>query len=299
MAANGVPGPGAFHHREFPAARLARRGPSVSVCLPARNEAQTIGAIVDSILPLVERGVVDQVVVVDDSSDGTAELARARGVEVHLQSELRPEFGPVRGKGDAMWRALEVLRGDVVCFLDADSKDFGAHFVCGLIGPLVCGSGTGLVKGFYRRPLQTGEVTHEGGGGRVTELTARPLLAAFYPELTRIHQPLAGEIAARRDLLERLPFTTGYGVDIGLLIDAWEVCGIEGIAQVDLDVRQNRHRPLAELAPMAAAVVDAVLSRARRSGRLETFPGAPVLGSLMPATAERPAARELGPVPAG
>ena len=287
-----------FHHREFPPERLAvERERTVSVCLPARNEDETIGAILDAILPLLGRDVVDQVVVVDDSDDATAEIARARGAEVYPQSELRAEFGPIRGKGDAMWRALEVLHGEVVCYVDADSRDFGAHFVCGLLGPLLCGPRARFVKGFYRRPFETGAVRHPEGGGRVTELTARPLLAAFYPELAAVRQPLAGEIAAGRDLLEDLSFTTGYGVDVGLLIDAWARCGIDAIAQVDLDRRQNRHRPLSELAPMAAAVLDALVRRLHRDGRLVDAPGAAgLLAGLMPEALERPPAASLRPV---
>ena len=280
------------HHSEFTLERiLDERELSVSVCLPARNEAATIGPILDSLMKLSEAGAVDQVVVVDDSSDATAEIARARGAEVHRQRDLRPDAGPMLGKGDAMWRALEVLRGDVVAYVDADSRDFGDHFVRGLMGPLVCGSEATLAKGFYRRPFDSGSGQPESdGGGRVTELTARPMLAAFYPELASVRQPLAGEVAARRELLESLPFTTGYGVDVGLLIDAYGRCGIDGIAQVDLDRRQNRHRPLGELGPMAASVVDAIVSRARRDGRLAGAPGDDALRGLMPRAVERPPA---------
>ena len=260
-----------FHHSDFPAERIAaQRELSVSVCLPARNEERTIGPILECLMPLVERGAVDQVVVVDDSSDATPDIARRLGAEVHRQSELCAELGPVQGKGDAMWRALTVLTGDVVCFLDADSEHFGEHFACGLVGTVTLGGGAvEFAKGFYRRPFRLGDQVRPDDGGRVTELTARPLIDAFYPELAAFDQPLAGELAARRDLLERLPFTTGYGVDIGLLIDAWREVGADGLAQVDLDVRQNRHRPLSELAPMASAVLAAVTARLVREGRLD------------------------------
>ena len=245
-----------------------RRECTVSVCLPARNEARTIGPILSELMPLRERGVLDQIVVVDRSSDGTAEIARAIGAEVHAQDELMPELGPVLGKGDAMWRALPVLSGEVICFLDADSEQFGAHFACGVLGPLLCRPEISFVKGFYRRPFRVGETTVPDGGGRVTELTARPLLNLFYPDLAAVRQPLAGEIAARRELLERLPFATGYGVDIGLLIDAYSVAGLDAIAQVDLEVRQNAHQPLRDLGPMAYAVLQAVAVRLEREGRL-------------------------------
>lgn len=256
-------------HGEFSPERLAAaRTRSVSVCLPARNEARTIGPILEQLLPLRELGVVDQVVVVDRSSDGTGEIARALGAEVHAQDQLVPELGPALGKGDAMWRALRVLTGEVICFLDADSEGFGSHFACGVLGPVVCRPEIAFVKGFYRRPFRLGDTTVPDGGGRVTELTARPLLNLFYPDLAAVQQPLAGEIAARRDLLERLPFTTGYGVDIGLLIDAYSVAGLDAIAQVDLDVRQNAHQPLRDLGPMAYAVLQAVAVRLEREGRL-------------------------------
>ena len=237
-----------FDHRRFPAQRLARqRTATVSICLPARDEAATIGPILSELVPLAKLGVIDQIVVVDHSIDGTAEIARSFGVEVHDQEQLLPELGPVLGKGDAMWRALPHLTGDVVCFLDADSRQFGAHFACGLLGPLLCEPAISFVKGFYRRPFRIGEVTLPEGGGRVTELTARPLLNMFYPELAAVEQPLAGEVAARRELFERLPFVSGYGVDIALLLDAYQTVGLDALAQVDLDVRQNAHQPLREL----------------------------------------------------
>lgn len=258
-----------FHHQQFPPERLAaERSATVSVCLPARDEEQTIGPILERLLPLRALGVVDQIVVVDDSRDRTAAIARSLGIEVHAQSALMPELGPVLGKGDAMWRALPILHGDVVCFLDADSECFGAHYVCGLIGPILLKPGVEFVKGFYRRPFRIAGVTVPDEGGRVTELTARPLLNAFYPDLAAVEQPLAGEVAGRRQLLEQLPFVTGYGVDVGLLLDAYLHAGLDALAQVDLDVRQNAHQPLRELGPMAAAVLQAVSARLVRDGRL-------------------------------
>jgi glucosyl-3-phosphoglycerate synthase len=259
-----------FHHSRFtPELIAAERGPTtVSVCVPARDEEATIGPIVEQLVALREAGAVDEVVVVDASTDATSAIAARLGADVHDQASLMPAFGAVRGKGDAMWRALSVLRGDVVCFVDADSLDFGAHFACGLIGPLVLDPEVQFVKGFYRRPFLIGDEPQPEGGGRVTELTARPLLDLFYPELAWIRQPLAGEIAARRELLERLPFATGYAVEIAMLIDACALVGADAIAQVDLDVRQNRHQPLSALGPMAGAVLQAVAERLVRDGRL-------------------------------
>jgi glucosyl-3-phosphoglycerate synthase len=229
--------------------------------VPARDEAATIASIVEPLMRLHAQGVVDQVVVVDASEDATGEIATGLGAEVYAQADLMPSFGPVLGKGDALWRSLSVARGDVVCFVDADTERFGAHFACGLVGPLVADPRVQLVKGFYRRPFRLGDEVSPEGGGRVTELTARPLLELFYPELVKIRQPLAVEIAARRSLLEQLPFATGYAVEIAMLIDAYKLVGIDAIAQVDLDERQNRHQPLSELGPMATAVMRAVLDR--------------------------------------
>jgi glucosyl-3-phosphoglycerate synthase len=290
-----------FDHRRFPAARLAReRSSTVSVCLPARDEAATIGAILAELVPLAELGVIDQIAVVDHSTDGTGEIARSFGVEVYDQELLLPELGPVLGKGDAMWRALRVLRGEVVCFLDADSEQFGPHFACGMIGPLLCEPGVSFVKGFYRRPFRVGEVTLPDGGGRVTELTARPLLNMFYPDLAAVEQPLAGEVAARRELLERLPFVSGYGVDIALLMDAYRTVGLDALAQVDLDVRQNAHQPLRDLGPMAYAVLQAVAARLERDGRLTgqtpaafLAPGVEGLQALRSQPVERPPLGDL------
>jgi glucosyl-3-phosphoglycerate synthase len=230
-----------------------------SVIIPARNEAGTIARV-------VEQCSADQVVVVDGSSDDTGAIAARAGAEVHREEDLLPGFGPVLGKGDAMWRALSVARGDVVVYVDADSSDFGGHFVERLAEPVE--RGAQFVKGYYRRPFRLGDTVAEEGGGRVTELMAKPLLSAFYPELSVIRQPLAGEVAARRDLLVRLPFGTGYAVEIAMLIDAWKEVGIDAIAQADLDVRQNRHQPLTALRPMADAVLAAVSERLVREGRL-------------------------------
>jgi glucosyl-3-phosphoglycerate synthase len=269
-----------FHHSDFPADRLrAQRTETISVCVPAREEAATIAGVLAPLLALRERGVVDQVVVVDASSaDGTAAIAAAAGAEVFDQASLRPEFGPVVGKGDAMWRALGVLTGDLVCFVDGDTEESHERFACGLLGPLVCEPGIQFVKGFFRRPFRdAGGETAPTGGGRVTELTARPLLEAFYPELAQVRQPLAGEMAGRRELFEQLAFCTGYAIETGLLLDVYAAVGLDGLAQVDLCVRQNRHQSIEHLAPMAAAVLAAVMTRLHREGRLLEAPAVELL----------------------
>ncbi len=259
-----------FHHSLYPAARIAaERDQSVSVCLPARECARTVGEIVGVLAGLRETGVIDQLLVVDAASrDGTAEIARRAGAEVVQEAELLPQTGPVLGKGDAMWRALSVLSGELVVFLDADSEGFSAHFATGLLGPLVCEPGVGFVKALYRRPFEQDGISLPEGGGRVNHLLARPALSLFYPELAAVRQPLAGEVAARRELLERVPFATGYGVEVAMLIDVWHELGLEGIAQVDLDVHRNRHQPLLALSEMAETVLAAIVRRLVSEGRL-------------------------------
>jgi glucosyl-3-phosphoglycerate synthase len=249
-----------FHHRDFDVEQLlAAKGASVvSVCLPARNEASTVGAIVATVHgELVERGLVDEVLVVDDhSTDGTAEVAAAEGAKVVDAASTLPEFGSGHGKGEVLWASLYAAEGDLIVWCDSDVVGFGAHFVTGLLGPLLCEPGVDFVKGHYRRPERDRE-----GGGRVTELVARPALSLCFPELAALQQPLSGEYAGRRSVLEQLPFVGGYGVDVGLLIDLARTQGTERIVQVDLDTRLHRNRPLAELGPQAAAILHTVLRR--------------------------------------
>lgn len=257
-----------FAHTDYPLEHLLqRKHGSVSVVLPAREVADTIGPIVERILELGE--LVDQLLVVDAASeDATAEVAARAGGEVRQEGELAVEFGPVLGKGDAMWRALGAVRGELVLYLDSDSSDFGAHFVTGILGPLLCQEGVRFVKGNYERPFTAGGVELAGGGGRVSRLVARPLLSSFYPDLAGIGQPLAGEVAATRELLDQIPFATGYGVEMAMLLDVYGLTGARAMAQVDLGQRRNAHQPLAALEPMAETVLAVVCERLRREGRL-------------------------------
>jgi len=248
-----------FHYRDFGA--LAGPGetiryPAITLILPTREVAGTIGPILDTVARLNERsGLVDQVLVIDaDSADGTADVARAHGAEVYSENELLPEFGPALGKGDAMWRGLSVARGDVVMFADTDTRDFSEHFIYGTVGPLLAVPDVQFSKAAYRRPFTSAqESVVVDGGGRVTELMAKPLLNFFYPDLAGFVQPLAGEFAASRDLLFRTPFLTGYGVEIAILIDVLGEAGLSAMAQVDLGSRQNRHQPLWDLTRMSCA----------------------------------------------
>jgi glucosyl-3-phosphoglycerate synthase len=239
----------------------AKDATTVSVCIPARNEEATVGAIVSTIRrQLVEGlGLVDEIVVVDDhSSDRTGDEAMAAGARVVAAADLLAEHGRGHGKGEALWKSLYASTGDVVVWCDADVRDFDPRFITGLLGPLLTDPGVGFVKGFYERPVD-GQVR---GGGRVTELVARPLLTMLFPHLGGVVQPLSGEYGGRRKVLEEVPFVEGYGVDIGLLIDIAARFGVNSLAQVDLGQRVHRNRPLHELSPMAAQVLQAALHRA-------------------------------------
>jgi glucosyl-3-phosphoglycerate synthase len=264
----------ASYERDELVARKRADGTTVSVVLPARNEAATIGAILDAIRTQLTgtAPLVDELLVVDSgSSDQTAAVARAAGATVRGAADIRPDLGARAGKGEALWKGLLATTGDIVVFLDADLEAFDATAVVGLLGPLLLEPDVSFVKAAYDRPLLAGGELHAEGGGRVTELVARPLLNAHWPELGAIVQPLAGEFAARRALLESLPFVTGYGVDLALLIDVYDEVGIAGIAQVDLGTKRHRHQSDTALGLMAAAIYRTVLERLDRSGRVKVL----------------------------
>jgi glucosyl-3-phosphoglycerate synthase len=241
-----------------------RSGTTISVVLPALDEERTVGAIVEVIrrafvdaLPLV-----DEVVVVDSgSTDRTASVAAAAGARVVHVEDVLPEHGHVPGKGEALWKSLFVTDGDLLVFLDSDVQGFDPGFVVGLLGPLMTDASVGYVKGLYDRPLATADGLVASGGGRVTELTARPLLGALWPHLSGFVQPLSGEYAGRRSLLEQVPFVSHYGVELGLLVDLAELAGVDALAQVDLGVRRHRHQTDAALGRMAGQVLQTALAR--------------------------------------
>ncbi|MEO3978358.1 glucosyl-3-phosphoglycerate synthase [Streptomyces sp. CAU 1734] len=233
--------------------RAAKRGTTVSVVLPALNEQETVGDIVAEIRRALmgPSGLVDELVVIDSgSTDRTAEAAAAAGARVVHRDAVLPRIPAVPGKGEVLWRSLLVTRGDIVCFIDADLRDFSADFVSGIVGPLLTDPEVQFVKAMYDRPLGTAP----GQGGRVTELVARPLLNLHWPQLAGFVQPLGGEYAARRTLLERLRFPVGYGVELGLLVDALHTVGLDALAQVDVGSRKHRHQDGQALGRMAAAI---------------------------------------------
>jgi glucosyl-3-phosphoglycerate synthase len=241
--------------------------------LPARNEAGTVEGVVASGMALAGQ-LLDEVVVIDGAStDGTAELAAAAGATVHQDARILPEFGRPLGKGDALWRSLTVTSGDIVAFVDTDIRNPDPRFIWGIVAPLLIDDGIGFVKGFYDRPLEVGGVLQPSGGGRVTELMARPLINLFWPQLAGMVQPLSGEYAGRRSLLERVPFFTGYGVEIGLLIDILTDSGAGAIAQVDIGRRVHRNQDLASLSRMSFAIAQVAFQRLAASGRA-SFTGA-------------------------
>ena len=253
--------------------RKRELGLTVSAVLPCRNVADTVGGIVDVIHDVNERSgespLVDQILAVDaDSPDGTADVAAARGAEVYSENELMSNHGGAHGKGDAMWRSLSVARGDLVMYIDADTRDFKPQLVYGILGPILEVPEVRFVKAAYRRPFKSSEAVEQDGGGRVTELSTKPLFNLFYPELTGFVQPLAGEFVADRELLSSIPFLTGYAVETGIMIDVFKKIGIDAMAQVDLGTRQNRHQPLRDLSRMSYSVLRAVARRLRQEGRL-------------------------------
>jgi glucosyl-3-phosphoglycerate synthase len=245
-------------------ARKREQGIRISLAFPALNEESTVGKVILTIRRGLQDRVpiLDEIVLVDsDSSDRTREIAESLGVPVYVHQHILPRLGARPGKGEALWKSLLLTRGDIIVWIDTDIVNIHPRFVYGLIGPLLLDPRIQFVKGFYRRPLRVSDRMQAGGGGRVTELTARPLLNLFYPELSGIIQPLAGEYAGRRSALERVPFFSGYGVETGLLIDIFERYGLAAVAQVDLLERVHHNQPLEALSKMSFAIIQAVIRK--------------------------------------
>jgi glucosyl-3-phosphoglycerate synthase len=265
-----------FHFSQFePISKLretrSRLGTTVSVVIPTRNEAATIGRIVRVLRrSLLERSrLIDEIIVMDaGSADDTAAVARAEGADVYTEDEVLPETGPGAGKGEGMWKSLHVSHGDIVCWVDADIRNIHPRFVYGLIGPLLNDPSILYTKAFYERPIRAGNTLQPTGGGRVTELLARPLLNLFWPHLAGMVQPLSGEYAGRREMLEQLPFSSGYGVELGLLVDITSRYGLDVIAQVDLETRIHRNQDTQALSRMSFGILQTALTRLAEEGRL-------------------------------
>jgi glucosyl-3-phosphoglycerate synthase len=248
----------------------AKADTTVSVVLPACNEAATVGVIVEMVRETLMRRhrLVDELVVVDScSSDATADVAQAAGARVVRQDEVLSHLPALKGKGEALWKGLSATTGEVVAFVDADLIGCPPEFVTGLLGPLLVDPEIAYVKGFYRRPLVHHGHSEADGGGRVTELVARPLLNLYWPQLAGFVQPLAGEYAGRREVLEAVPFVAHYGIEIGLLIDLLGLVGLDALAQVDLGQRQHRHQDNEALARMSMQIMLTAFARLERSGR--------------------------------
>ena len=258
-----------FHSNEFSKikdlmALKEQQGSTISLALPALNEEETVGKVLDTIMQalMIDYPLLDEIVLIDsNSTDRTRQIAQERGVPVHIHQHMLPDLKPRIGKGEALWKSLLVTKGDIIAWIDTDIVNIHPRFVYGIIGPLLLNRNIQLVKGFYRRPLKVGDKVQAGGGGRVTELTARPLLNLFFPELSGIIQPLSGEYAGRREALEKVPFFSGYGVETGLLIDIFEQFGLQALAQVDLKQRIHHNQELEALGKMSFAIIQTVLRK--------------------------------------
>jgi nucleotide-binding universal stress UspA family protein len=258
-----------FHADEFADLKYLltlkeKQNVTISLALPSLNEEETVGKVIKTIKSALMTRVplLDEIVLIDsNSTDRTRQIVEKLGVPIHIHQNTLPQYGARKGKGEALWKSLYCTRGDIVIWIDTDIVNIHPRFIYGLIGPLLLRPEIDFVKGFYRRPLKVGNKMQAGSGGRVTELTARPLLNLFYPELSGIVQPLSGEYGGRRKALERLPFFSGYGVEIGLLIDMLERSGLISIAQVDLQERVHHNQPLEALGKMSFAIIQAVIRK--------------------------------------
>jgi len=258
-----------FHSHEFEdftrlVALKQEQGVTISLGLPALNEQQTVGGVIATVKEaLMERvPLLDEIVLIDSNSvDDTRQIAERLGVPVYIHQEILPQYGTFAGKGETLWKSLYVLRGDIIAWIDTDITNIHPRFVYGILGPLLHDSRIQYVKGYYRRPLRVGDKLQAGGGGRVTELVARPMFNLFYPELSGLVQPLSGEYAGRRSALERLPFFTGYGIEAGLLIDTLGAFGLHSIAQCDLEERIHKNQELRALGRMSFQILQVFIRR--------------------------------------
>ena len=269
-----------FHHGEFwdiikLVEEKEKKGMTISLCIPTLNEEKTIGKEVLILRSeLMERyPLVDEFAVIDSgSSDRTLEVAKNYGADVYLASDILPEVGDKRGKGENLWKAIHQLKGDVICYVDADISNIHPRFVYGLVAPLIKQEEVQYVKAFYDRPLNYSSGLRSSGGGRVTEILIRPLFSLFYPELTNVIQPLSGEYAARREVLEMIPFPIGYGVETSHLLDLYEKFGLDAFAQTDLDRRVHRNQTTNALGKMSFGILQTFFNRLHAQGKIDQMP---------------------------
>ena len=269
-----------FHHGEFwdilkLVEEKEKKGLSISLCIPTLNEEKTIGKEVLILRSeLMERyPLIDEFAVIDSgSSDKTLEVAASYGADVYLASDILPEVGDKRGKGENLWKAIHQLKGDVICYVDADISNIHPRFVYGLVAPLIHREEIHYVKAFYDRPLNYSSGLRSTGGGRVTEILIRPLFSLFYPELTNVIQPLSGEYAARREVLEIIPFPIGYGVETSHLLDLYEKFGLDAFAQTDLDRRVHRNQTTNALGKMSFGILQTFFNRLHAQGKIDQMP---------------------------
>lgn len=264
-----------FHHKDFlPLEKIYSKkqesDTTISLVIPAFNEVATIGAIISQVKhELVDKiPLCDEIIVIDgDSDDGTVACARDSGATVYRVSEIGEKTVP-KGKGAALWKSLSVAQGDIIVCIDGDITEFDIRFVYGLVAPLLYDSSLSFIKGYYKRPIVVDDVTLDNHGGRVTEILVRPLLSTFYPALARFFQPLAGEYSFRKDVVSKMPFYSGYGVEIGLILDLYKSLGLSAIAQVDMDIRCHRNRSTADLGKMAFNIFHVILKKLEEDNKI-------------------------------
>lgn len=265
-----------FHHSDFAdidelISLKKKNNLSISLALPSKNVEQTLEPILFNVITYLQEQhpLLDEIVLIDaHSTDKTVEIAKEQGVKVYFEEEILPQAGVQWGKGEALWKSLAVTKGDIVAWIDTDIRNIDPRFVYGIVGPLLKNESLQYIKAYYRRPIRLGETLKKTGGGRVTELVVRPIFNLFYPDLSAFAQPLSGEYAGRRSLLESLPFYTGYAVETALLIEIWRRFGLDVMAQVDLEERIHENQSTLALGKMSFEILQAIFELLQEDGKI-------------------------------